>query len=81
MPKIPLEVESKWSKVDKILKNIANTNSDRLAQVLLKKTDSDKNVVKNLLQKNYQVSDRMGEMMKEREVIREWSRLIEQLIS
>ena len=60
---------------------MGSTSSDSLAEALLRKIDPEKNVVKNLLHKNYQISDKMGDLMKEKEVRREWSRLTSQLIS
>lgn len=58
------------------MSKIVGLNSDRLAEKLLKFAKKEKEGLKTLM-KNYQVSDKMKELMKEVEVREEWSRLEE----
>lgn len=75
-PSLHGENQSKWGKIDQLISKIVGLNSDRLAEKLLKFAKKEKGGLKTLM-KNYQVSDKMKELMKEVEVREEWSRLEE----
>jgi hypothetical protein len=73
-PSGPLDFETSWSKADKLFKKMSALSSDALASSLLREARKEKNMLRSLL-KNYQVSEKMGAMLREGEVQREWLRL------
>ncbi len=65
--KISESRDSKWERVDKLLAKISMLKSEPLADRLLLLAKREKGGLKGMM-KNYQVSDRMGELLRQTEM-------------